>query len=323
MQIIDRQQVERVLSPAACLQLSRDAFALVSQGKVRQTLRSVIASDHGCLMGTMPAYIAEGPYAGFGVKTVKVDFSHSDKRTSHEGSILLFDAADEGEMALVDAASVTELRTAAASALATDLLAPAQASRLAMLGTGVQAQHHLKMMLAVRPIRQVSVWGRSEAGASAFAAWCRQQFGLAVTVAATPAQAVRDAEIICSVTASKQAFLYGEDLPHACHINAIGASALGFQELSPEIYAAVRLYVDSREAAWNASSCMQQARQQGFLPDGDAGTEIGELIANSESSTGGGAPKTLFKSVGLAAQDLVFARAVVALSKPPVAAQAG
>jgi ornithine cyclodeaminase len=312
MQIIDRKRVEQVLSPATCLQLSRDAFALVSQGRVRQTLRSVIASGQGCLMGTMPAYITDGPYAGFGLKTVKVDFSRGNPRTSHEGCILLYDASDDGDMALVDAASVTELRTAAASALATDILAPQNAGRLAILGTGVQARKHAEMMVAVRPIRHISVWGRNEAGASAFACWCRERLGLPVTLAATPAQAIADADIICTLTASKDPFIHRDDLPACCHINAVGASALGFQEISPEVYTAVALYVDSREAAWHASSCLIQARQQGFLPQENSGAEIGEWLTSTPHSAPSHHQRTLFKSVGLAAQDLVFARAVVA-----------
>lgn len=310
MQIIGRETVENLLSPALCLQLSRAAFALVSQGKVKQTLRSVIASEQGCLMGTMPAYIAEGPYVGFGLKSVKVDFSHSDRRSSHEGCILLYDAPKAGDMALVDAASVTELRTAAASALATDLLAPPDVQRLAILGTGVQARKHAQMMMAVRPFRSLTVWGRREESAAAFANWCREQLDLSVTIAPTPALAVSNAEVICTVTAAKQAFLQRHDLPARCHINAVGASAPGFQELSPEVYAAVELYVDSRSAVWDASSCLQQARQQGFLPAAESGNELGELLTLSKTLTLN-APRTLFKSVGLAAQDLVFARAVV------------
>ncbi|AUX93839.1 ornithine cyclodeaminase family protein [Mixta gaviniae] len=311
MQIIGREAVESALSPALCLQLSRDAFTLVSAGKVRQTLRSVIAADQGCLMGTMPAYIAEGPWAGFGLKTVKVDFSHRDGRSSHEGCILLYDATATGEMALVDAASVTELRTAAASALATDLLAPPDAQRLAILGTGVQARQHALMMMAVRPFRQLFLWGRREESVAAFARWCRERLDLVVTVAPTPAAAVSNAEVICTVTAAKAAFLHRRDLPPRCHINAVGASAPGFQEIAPEVYAAVELYVDARQAVWDASSCLQQARDQGLLPQTQRGIELGERLSVGDAPKAA-APRTLFKSVGLAAQDLVFARAIVA-----------
>ncbi|MEM6160960.1 ornithine cyclodeaminase family protein [Erwinia sp. P6884] len=315
MEFINRKQVEEALSLSKCIQLSRDAFALLSQGRVKQTLRSVIASEQGSLMGTMPAYIEAGPYAGFGLKTVKVDLSHSKKRTSHEGCILLYDASDKGDIALVDAAAVTELRTAAASALATDILAPKNASRLAILGTGIQAKKHAQMMMEIRPFQHISIWGRSDTGATAFAEWCRQHLGLPITVAMTPAQAISDADIICTVTASKEPFLHSNDLPARCHINAVGASALGFQEIGADIYAGVELFVDSRDAVWNSSSCLLQATQQGFLPKDNMGTEIGELLTSDILPITLNPQRSLFKSVGLAVQDLVFARAVVAQTK--------
>ncbi|HBV39714.1 MAG TPA: Cro/Cl family transcriptional regulator, partial [Erwinia sp.] len=237
MRYFDRESVEQTLSPEIALQLSYEAFALVSQGKIEQTLRSVIAADDGRLMGTMPAYIKTGPYAGFGLKTVKVDFSQPG-HASHEGAILLYDASANGEMAVVDAGAITELRTAAASALATKLLSPPDASHLAMLGTGVQARRHLEMLLTVRPIRRITLWGRNRENTARLADWC-SGYNLKVTLADTPAQAVREAEIICTVTAAKAPFLHRQDLPPRCHINAVGASAQGFQELAADVYSAV------------------------------------------------------------------------------------
>jgi ornithine cyclodeaminase len=171
------------------------------------------------------------------------------------------------------------------------------------------------MMMAVRPIRHIVIWGRSETATSSFASWCRQQLKLPVTVASTPAQAITDADIICTVTASKEAFLHSSDLPTRCHINAVGASAPGFQEISPEVYADLELYVDSREAAWGASTCLQQAKQRGFLSQDNMGTELGELITSNRLLAAPKSQRTLFKSVGLAVQDLVFARAIVAQTK--------
>ncbi|WP_017348123.1 ornithine cyclodeaminase family protein [Pantoea sp. A4] len=316
MQFIDRKRVQQALSYAKCLQLSRDAFSLFSNGKVKQTLRSVIVSEQSSMMGTMPAYISEGPYAGFGLKTVKVDFSRSHQRSSHEGCILLYGASNHEDMVLVDAASVTELRTAAASAVATDILAPENASHLAILGTGVQAKKHVLLMMEIRSLRQITVWGRNTTSAAIFADWCRQHTGLPVTVAMTPAQAVSDADIICTVTASKEPFLHANDLPDHCHINAVGASAFGFQELGPDIYSATKLYVDSREAVWNASSCLIQAKEQGFITPTDMGIEIGELLTSDLKPFVVKLPRTLFKSVGLAVQDLVFSRAIVSQLQP-------
>lgn len=312
MRVISRENVMQTLSLSQCMALSREAFLLVSQGKVRQTLRSIIAADDGSLMGTMPACITEGPYAGFGLKSVKVDFSHRDQATSHEGAILLYGDDGPGEMALVDAGAITELRTAAASALATDLLAPKDAHHLAILGTGVQARQHARMIAAIRPLTHITVWGRTPANAAAFAAWCREHLRVACEVADSVPQAVKEADIICTVTAATSAFLHARDLPARCHINAPGASAAGFEELAPDVYAQVDWFVDSRDAVTDAARCLRKARELGLLAADCVGTEIGELLMPNARERMPQAKRTLFRSVGVAAQDLVFARAVVA-----------
>ncbi|XBS68579.1 hypothetical protein ABK905_18210 [Acerihabitans sp. KWT182] len=115
MRYFDRQNVENALPPELCLQLSREAFTLFSQGKIMQSPRDIIAAEDGFIMGTMPACIREGDWKGLGLKTVKVDFSHADGRTSHEGVILLYDALPDGGIAVIDAGAITELRTAVAS----------------------------------------------------------------------------------------------------------------------------------------------------------------------------------------------------------------
>ncbi|WKV52725.1 ornithine cyclodeaminase family protein [Dickeya fangzhongdai] len=309
MQFFDRAMVERSLPLPLCLQLARIAFELHSDRQVEQPLRSIVSSTDGRLMGTMPAYIRSGEYAGFGLKSVLVNFDKVAGSCSHEGSILLYDAPAAGEMAIVDAGAITELRTAAASAWATHLLASVDAKRLAILGTGVQARRHLLAMLAVRPIEEVVIWGRGAENTARFVSWCREHITQSVSVADSPARAAAGADIICTVTASREPFLTSSDLPERCHINAVGASAPGFQELTAEIYATVDLYLDSREAVSAASQCLMEARQRRIIDRDVIGTEIGEL--EDALRWHNGMKRTLFKSVGLAVQDLVFAREVV------------
>ncbi|WP_073602027.1 ornithine cyclodeaminase family protein [Vibrio aerogenes] len=306
MRYFDRRHVESCLDISLCLNLSQKAFELQSQGLVQQPDRTIIASGDGRLMGTMPAYISEGNYAGFGLKAILADFSVSEP---HEGCILLYDR--RGMMA-VDASSVTEIRTASASAWATHLLAPAGATRLAILGTGIQAKKHLQMMKAVRPIRSVTVWGWREASAQRFADWAQTETGIDVRIVQTPAEAVADADIICTVTASREPLLSAADLPERCHINAVGASAMGFQELDADVYRVCDYFLDSRNASAAASQCLQQARAKGYLSPEDPGREIGELHPEQPLQLTG--QRTLFKSIGLAVQDLVFAREIVRIS---------
>ncbi|NDL65211.1 ornithine cyclodeaminase family protein [Acerihabitans arboris] len=311
MRYFDRQSVENTLPPELCLQLSREAFMLFSQGKIMQSPRDIIAAEDGCIMGTMPACIREGDWKGFGLKTVKVDFSHADGRASHEGVILLYDALPDGGMAVIDAGAITELRTAAASAWATEQLSSPYSSRLAILGNGVQARKHVQMMRFIRPIESITIWGRDSAHTGLFAAWCREKTGLRIEVKQTPEEAVSGTDIICTVTASKSPLLRLKDLKPHCHVNAVGASAPGFQELDADVYAGVELYVDSRDAAWQASSCLQEARKNRLISAQYPISEIGELGDALSSRRTSRSKPTVFKSVGIAAQDLVFARAVV------------
>ncbi|MFT2112061.1 ornithine cyclodeaminase family protein [Marinomonas sp. 2405UD68-3] len=309
MRYFGREKVESTLNIPLGLALSKTAFELHSDGKVEQPLRSIIPSENGKILGTMPAYIREGKYAGFGVKSVLVDFDRTAQGRSHEGSILLYDALPDGQSAAIDAASITELRTAAASAWATDVLAHKDAKTLSILGTGVQAKTHLLSILSIRSIKEVFLWGRKEEKTLALKAWLSDfQSEVDVKVCSTPREAVMRADIICTVTASRKPFLREKDLPETCHINAVGASAPVFQELMPDIYPSVELFVDSLESVWSSSSCLLQAERQGLIRH-HSGMEVGQLAKKQERCSFSG--RTLFKSVGLAVQDLVFAREVV------------
>ncbi|REL32704.1 ornithine cyclodeaminase family protein [Thalassotalea euphylliae] len=309
MQYFNREKVESALNIPLGLKLSKTAFELHSSGHVEQPLRNIIPSEDGKILGTMPAYIRKGRYAGFGVKSVLVDFERVGKEQSHEGSILLYSALPDGQSAIVDAASITELRTAAASALATDILAKQDAKRLAVLGTGVQAKAHLLSILSIRPVEEVFLWGRNQENTLALEAWLKTiKPEIDIRVFSKVQEAVIGADIICTVTASKEPFLGAQVLPQNCHINAVGASAPAFQELMPDVYSSVELFVDSLESVWSASRCLTLAEQQGLIKH-NSGIEIGQLTNGCYTNTSKG--RTLFKSVGLAVQDLVFAREVV------------
>lgn len=311
--IIERNVIENSLTTEISLLLAKNAFILMSGDKIIQPLRNIITSETGSLMGTMPGYIKEGEYKGFGLKTAKVDFEHGDQQTSHEGCILLYDSPSVGEIAIVDAASITEIRTAAASAVATDILAEANSTTLAILGTGVQARIHAKMISKIRPIQKISIWGRNEQNAQEFANWCEKELELSTNVVKTYKEAVIDANIICTVTASKYPFIKSSELPERCHINAVGASTLGFQEFFSDIYSEVDLYVDSMKAVMSSSSSFIEYKEKNLIDSNYSMTEIGELLI-SKIKPNRRYPKTMFKSIGLAVQDLVFAKYVASLS---------
>ncbi|MGF6149682.1 ornithine cyclodeaminase family protein [Pseudomonas fluorescens] len=306
---LDSDSIKGLLSFELCLRLSEEAFRLHSSGQVEQPLRTIVKGGENELMGVMPAYIKSGPYQGFGLKSVVVRLGAEVRGPSHRGSVLIYDEAGVSPVVAVDAGAITEIRTAAASAHATRILAAPDASRVAILGTGLQARAHLLAMRAVRPVRHVSVWGRSEAACREFASWSEHYCDLPVSICATVAEAVRDSDIICTTTAARAPILARADLPERCHINAIGSSAPGFQELHEDVYQGAALFTDCNRSVFAASECVMKAVIKGLLPDQEAGTEIGTVSANRVLAHKEGV--TIFKSVGLAVQDLVFSREVV------------
>ncbi|QKE62704.1 ornithine cyclodeaminase family protein [Aquipseudomonas campi] len=306
---LDSDSVKKLLNFKLGLRLSEEAFRLHSSGQVEQPLRTIVRGRANELMGVMPAYIKSGPYQGFGLKSVVVRFDADVRGPSHMGSVLIYDEAGVAPVVAVDAGAITEIRTAAASAHATRILAAPDAQRVAILGTGLQARAHLLAMRAVRPIRQVSVWGRSEAACEEFAAWSKRTGDLPVSICATVAEAVHASDIICTTTAARAPILARADLPERCHVNAIGSSALGFQELHEDIYQGSALFTDSNPAVLAAAECVIKAVHKGLLSGEEVGMEIGTLSADDVRAQGPGV--TIFKSVGLAVQDLVFSREVI------------
>lgn len=306
---LDSDSVKGLLNFKLGLRLSEEAFRLHSSGQVEQPLRTIIRGGESELMGVMPAYIKSGPYQGFGLKSVVVRLGAEVRGPSHMGSVLIYDEAGVSPVVAVDAGAITEIRTAAASAHATRILAAPNAGRVAILGTGLQARAHLLAMRAVRPVRQASVWGRSEAACREFAAWSERYCDLPVSICATVAKAVHDSDIICTTTAARAPILARADLPERCHINAIGSSALGFQELHEDLYQGSALFTDCNRSVFAASECVIKAVSKGLLSGQGAGTEIGTLCADDALTHEHGV--TIFKSVGLAVQDLVFSREVI------------
>ncbi|MBS9436919.1 ornithine cyclodeaminase family protein [Photorhabdus noenieputensis] len=308
MLYVDKETVARYLTMELSLKLSEIAFKLQSERKVEQPLRNIVKGEDG-LMGTMPIYIKEGPYKGFGLKSVVVRFQSNSDKPSHIGSVLVYDEPGVSGIAAVDAGAITEIRTAAASAYATHLLAAKDASRLAILGTGLQAKAHLQAMLYVRPIKEVTLWGRNAERCREFASWCDKTLNLPISIKASPAEAVLNSDIICTTTASRAPILNRKELPVKCHVNAIGASALGFQELSEDMYSNTTLFTDSNESVLAASQSVIKAREKGIINGSDIGIEIGTVSQSHSNLCDQGV--TIFQSVGLAVQDMVFSREVI------------
>jgi len=197
MIILSAADVRDLLPMADCIPLMRDAMEALSDGRTKQMLRQILPAPGG-LYGIMGG-VEPG---SFGSKLISV--VHAGKGPSHQGVVMLFDPATGAPSAVVEAGSVTAIRTAAASAMATDVLARQESRTLAILGYGEQAHGHAQAICAVRPIATIRIWGRSADKAVAFARKLETELGVSCEAAPSPAECVRNADIICTTTASDE-----------------------------------------------------------------------------------------------------------------------
>lgn len=257
----------------------------------------------------MPGYVAAPESIAIKVITVFPD-NVETPYDSHQGAVMLFDSSNGRIIALMDASEVTAIRTAAASAVATDLLARKDARILSILGSGVQARTHLDAMRKVRNVSHVRVWSRTRERAEAFAAREGRNSQVAINVFATAEDAVRDADIICTTTAARDPVLFGEWITPGAHVNAVGSSSPTMRELDAIAVAKAKMYVDWRESAFNEAGDFLIAKDEGAVDDGHILGEIGEILIGKIEGRASDDAITLFKSLGVAAQDVVAARHV-------------
>jgi ornithine cyclodeaminase/alanine dehydrogenase-like protein (mu-crystallin family) len=304
--IVSHADVERLLPMPACIDVMAEALIAVTRGEALLPLRQVLRLHGGRdAFAVMPAIL--GPSIGAKVITV---FPGNDATPyeSHIGVILYFDDVHGRLLAIIDASSVTAIRTAAVSGLATRLLANGDASSLAILGSGVQAMTHLEAMCAVRPIRSVRVWSRSAERRARFVAWARAHTGLDVQESPGAEAAVREADVICTVTASRDPVLLGEWVSPGAHINAVGASIASARELDSEAVRQSLLFVDRRESAMHEAGDFLIPREEGVIDNGHIRGELGEVADGRVAGRRDAADRTLFKSLGLAVEDVACAR---------------
>jgi len=195
---IDRDEVARLLTYELCIPVVRDAMIALSRGETRQLLRSYIPLSDGRIFGVMPGTL--GAHAAFGAKLISVFRDNAAQgRQSHHGLVILFDPDSGAPVCVVHGGEVTAIRTAAASAVATEALSRPYASRLAILGTGEQARTHLRAVGTVRKLDSAVIWGRSLEHAEALVAEHQNEFSFPLSAVASAEEAVADADIICTV----------------------------------------------------------------------------------------------------------------------------
>lgn len=315
MLIIKQSDVERLLPVSACVEVMREAMIAVSAGDTALPIRQFMPVPGAAgKMAIMPGSLGDASVnesASFGIKLVcKYERPYGDSLGTHVGMVLLFDSVKGVPLAMVEGSSLTAIRTSAASALATDVLARKDASRLAIIGNGEQAMRHVHAMRAVRPIDHVTVWGRDKERAQDFANAVTGATSLPVDAADSPATAVADADIVCMTTSAKEPVLFGSDLHAGQHINLVGSAIPTTSEVDHEAVRRSKYYVDYRPAAMAAAGELLKAIDAGVVTEDHIIAEIGEIAGDARRPLREGDDITCYKSLGVAAQDLAAARAV-------------
>jgi ornithine cyclodeaminase len=290
------------------------ALASLARGDAALPLRTIMAVPKTAnFFAAMPGYVETNGEGIFGAKLVTVfPGNQGTAFDSHQGAVLIFDNERGGVLAVIDGTAITSTRTAAVSGVATRALARENASTLAILGSGVQANTHLRAMCAVRPIRTVRVWSRNADNARTLANVARRDYGVEAVVALTGEEAVRGADIVCATTSSNDPVLLGDWITPGAHINAVGVSQPAARELDSNAVKRSRLYVDRRESALKEPGDILVPLKEGVIgPDHIVG-EIGEVLIGRAPGRRDDSEITLFKSLGLAIEDLAAAAHVYA-----------
>ena len=306
MRFIDRDEVARRLTYEICIPIVRDAMIAFSRGETRQLLRSIIPLADGRLFGLMPG--ALGTHATFGAKLISIfPENFALGRQSHQGLVILFDPENGAPVCAVHAGEITAIRTAAASAVATDALARQDARRLAILGYGEQAATHARAIGKVRKLDSVSIWGRSPERVLAFAQRMQAELSLPVLPAQGVKEAVADADIVCTVTTATEPILKGEWVRPGTHLNLVGSSHAGPVEVDSNLVVRSRFIADSREGVLNQGAEFLRAKAAGLIGDDHIVAEIGQVLAGEIKGRRSAREITVYKSLGHVAQDLATA----------------
>ena len=309
MRFIDHDEVAQRLTYEVAIPIVREAMIAFSTGQTRQLLRSIIPLAQGRMFGIMPG--ALGERAPFGAKIISVYPENFEAGLqSHQGVIVLFDPESGAPVCVVHAGEVTAIRTAAASAVATDALARPDASRMAILGYGEQARTHLRAIAKVRTLDDVQVWGRAPERAEAFAEEMSAELGVPVRGARDVQAAVAEADIVCTVSAASEPILKGAWLPAGVHVNLVGSSRAGPAEADHDVVLRSRFIADSREGVIAQGAEFLNAKAAGLVGDEHVVGEIGQVLAGQLEGRQSPDQITVYKSLGHVVQDLASAWAL-------------
>lgn len=318
MLILNYNQVNQLLLMHECIDVMADALSALARGEAEMPLRTIFRPpDVRGVMAMMPSF-RRGDAPLFGLKAICVFPDNAAiGKDAHQGGVLLFSGETGELLALVNASAITEIRTAAVSAVATRVVAREDASELAIIGAGVQARSHLEAIACVRPIKRVRVAARSFESAQRFADACQnpnreggqvaRTSNAQIEAVRTPEDAVRGADIIVTATTSFEPVLKRKWISPGAHINAVGTYSFKARELDTATMADATLFVDRRESALNEAGDYVIAASEGAFGPEHIRAELGELLIGNHPGRTKDNEITVFKSLGLAIEDLASA----------------
>jgi alanine dehydrogenase len=296
----------------ACITVMETMFRDLAEGRILQPLRTLMwLPDRSGLLGMMPGY-AQGPNI-IGIKLITIFHANSAAGyPSHQGLVILFEATHGRPLLLLDAAELTAIRTAAASALATRLLAREDATTLAIIGTGEQAARHIESISLVRPIETIYCWGRNPDHARTLkdrlaALTSRGGPGYPIHICNSPREAVETADIICTVTSAAHPVVEGHWLKPGAHLNVVGSCTPNNREVDTAAICRANLFTDRYESLLKEAGDFLIPKQEGVITEDHVKGELGEVLTGAKPGRKNAEEITLFKSLGIAAEDLYAA----------------
>jgi ornithine cyclodeaminase len=299
--ILSDADIRQLLDMPSCVTAMKEVLTELGRGGLHNPLRFVMRPPADTLMGFMPAYRG-GSEPVYSLKEVVIaPANHGRGLDPHQGAVLLHDGATGVLTAVLNASAITEIRTAAVSALATQLLARPESRRVAVLGSGVQGRSHVDAMRHAVTDAEITIWSRTRAHAERLAAT------RGCAVADTIEEALDGADVVCTTTSSKEPIVTRAMLRPGTHFNAVGSSVSVAREFDGAAVAAVSLFVDRRESTINESGdYLDAVRETGIGPN-HIRAELGELLLGTHPGRTSTEETTMFKSLGIAVEDLAAA----------------
>ena len=311
IRILSRQDVRQALPMRQAIEAVKRAFAQLSTGQANVPLRVALdVPRHNGVTLFMPGYLSSDDQMAVKIVSVFNDNPSQGLPLIH-ALVIVVDATTGSPAAVMDGTYLTALRTGAASGAATDLLARPDAHTAAVFGAGAQGRTQLEAVCAVRPIHEAWVYDVAPRQAAAYAEEMSQRLSLPVRVAETPAQAVCQADVICTATTATSPVFADADVPPGTHVNAVGAYTPHMQEVPPETVLRARVVIDHRESSLAEAGDLLIPIEQGLMTEDHIYAELGEIAAGSKPGRASPDEITLFKSVGVAVQDVAAAGAVL------------